>query len=192
MITLRAGTSECDFWLYWAKHPRTEGVRYAPRTCPQDRACTRGTPLLRRSLSANSDDEERPRASDDDEPLRNAWGFLSACIPRPARAPEPHCVHSGFEFCTRRANVDPSITQHDRSQRTDRVGGVCGDRNSSDRPGSGPKVGGGNLSCDSASQQLRLRRKPVAVIRCMMSVIRIFQHLANDFKSRGRGKRPGI
>src|SRR5215467_3865761 len=152
MITWRAGTPECDFWLYWAKHPRTEGVHYAPRACPQDRTCTRGTALLRCGLSANSDDEARPRAGNDDEPLRNARGLLGACIPRPVPAPEPYSVHSVVEFCTRRANVDPSIAQYDSSQRTDRVGCVRGDRHSSDRSGSGKEVGGASLCCDGVGQ----------------------------------------
>ncbi len=41
------------------------------------------------------------------------------------------------------------------ARRTDRVGGVRGDRRSSDRSGSVQKVGGANLSCDGARQQLK-------------------------------------
>jgi hypothetical protein len=49
------------------------------------------------------------------------------------------------ELCPRRANVVPSIAQHDRSQRTDRVGCVRGDRHSAGRSGSGKEVSGASL-----------------------------------------------
>jgi hypothetical protein len=81
-------------------------------------------------------------------------GIFLLVASRNLGAPQPHRLCGVVEPCPRRANVVPSIAQHDRSQRTDRVGCVRGDRHSAGRSGSGKEVSGASLCCDGASRQL--------------------------------------
>jgi hypothetical protein len=112
---------------------------------PQDRARSRGSAFFRCPLSTRSDGEARPRAGDDDESLRNARHLLASCFAQPLGAPQPDRLCGVVELCPRRANVVPSIAQHDRSQRTDRVGCVRDDRHSAGRSGSGKEVSGAGI-----------------------------------------------
>ena len=57
--------------------------------------------------------------------------FLLLALPQPDR------LCGMVELCARRTNVPPSIAQHNRSQRTDRIGCVRHHRRSVDRVGSG-------------------------------------------------------
>lgn len=90
--------------------------------------------------------------------MMSLYATLGVFLLLASRNPSAHRSLIAFaawcEFCTRRANVVPSIVQHDRSQRTDRVGCVRGDRLSSGRSGSGKEVSGASLCCDGAGRQL--------------------------------------
>jgi hypothetical protein len=100
-------------------------------------ARSRGIAVLRCRLSANSDGEERPRAGDDDESLRNAGYLLAACFAQPLGAPQPDRLCGVVELCPRWRHVVPSVSQHDLPERTDRVGCVRRYRCCHDRLGSG-------------------------------------------------------